>query len=242
MKLRNLIIMGILVITASGCGLKKETATESDKINIISETNFHDKVSKNESELFETETNIEKITTNTNQWKISDKNVKGLNDTVRISGYDGVDKSITVRSVNFSKEYTGNKFEDHQKEMLSILNAQYDEKGNLLDNNIYLNLEVQVTNHENYGEWNVGDYSIVLLQDDMTLLNSVDGPILIHCNELVKDYSQKDCLFIPFKPEESQTLHIIYAMKEENKDARWGYFVSLASPWFPDENSYFIEF
>lgn len=179
--------------------------------------------------------------TSIKQWPIAEENIKNVNDTVQVRGYDGIDKSITVLGVEYSKDYTGNEFDHYQKDVLNTVGAQYDEHGNLLDDNIYMNMEIQVCNHEGKGEWNAANYPVVLLNDDRTVLYVGDGPIWIHCDELVKDYTQNDCLFISFESEESKIIHMIWVMKEEQRDAGWGYFVSITNTWFPEDDSYFIK-
>ena len=213
---------------------------ETEKVETEKFTNALEK----ETEKKETEgQKIEAINENMNvtQQPIAETNIKNINDTVEVPDYDGIEKSVTVQNVTFSKKYTGNKFENYQRELLDTIEAQYDESGNLLDDNIYMNMEIKVTNHEGESEWNAAEYPIVLLKEDHTLLSVGDGPVWIHCDELIKDYDQKDCLFIPFKSEESKIVHIIYVMKESTKDAGWGWFVSITSTWFPEENSYFIK-
>lgn len=231
----KILILGMLLIAVSGCGMKETEKVETEKVMNASEK----EIEKIETEGKKIEANNDKM--NVTQWPIAEENIKNINDTVEVPDYDGIEKSVTVLNVTFSKEYSGNKFENYQKELLNTIGAQYDENGNLLDDHIYMNMEIQVTNHEGESEWNAAEYPVVLLKEDRTLLNVGDGPIWIHCDELVKGYDQKDCLFIPFKSEESKIIHIIYAMKESAKDNGWGWFVSITSTWFPEENSYFIK-
>ncbi|MDD3278017.1 MAG: hypothetical protein PHG16_03935 [Lachnospiraceae bacterium] len=240
MKIRR---KGLLVFTLSlcmlaGCQGKEETKLSVDSGVVKKEENKAD--SQNSSDQKNTTDDTDLVILPLEQNPISETNIKSLGDVIEWSSLDGSEMNFKVISVEFSKTFQGKDFGDYEKGTIQTLGMETDDKGNISNDYTYIWMKLQAENRAETCRWTPAQFSVLGINEDLTLEDA--GIPFCYLDGMQNEDNKKDAFFVTFESGEKKEFLLGFAMPDQLKNKKWGYYISPYNDCStPDKNSFIVQ-